>query len=82
MGEGAALVIGVVVARLDAMRVADTTGTLPENINYAVTGRELLAFLAAEGVSLPRQAPEPVDFDAGIPESHQRAVEPVLCGAR
>jgi serine protease Do len=74
-------VIGVVVARLDALRVAEATGDLPENINYAVTGRELLAFLEAEGVSLPRQVAGPVDFDAGIPESHQRAVVPVLCDA-
>jgi hypothetical protein len=71
-------VIGVVVARIDALRVAEATGDLPENINYAVTGRELPAFLEAEGVSLPRQAVEPVDFDSGIPESLQRAVVPIL----
>jgi hypothetical protein len=75
-------VIGVVVARIDALRVAEATGDLPENINYAVTGRELLAFLEAEGVSLPRQAVEPVDFDSGIPESLQRAVVPILCVTR
>ena len=75
-------VIGVVIARLDAMRVAEATGSRPENVNYAVTGRELLTFLETEGVSLPRQPAEAVDFDAGIPESHQRAVVPVLCHVR
>ena len=46
--------LGVVVARLDGLKVVEQTGSLPENINYAVSGPALLAFLADEGVSLPR----------------------------
>jgi S1-C subfamily serine protease len=72
-------VIGVVIAMIDKIAVAEVTGTIPENINYAVTGTELLGFLQGEGVSLPRQTVEAVDFDAGIPESLQRAVLPVIC---
>ena len=72
-------VIGVVVATLDKIAVAEATGSIPENTNYAVTGSELLAFLEAEGTSLPRQDAAPADFDNGIPEDMQRAVVPVLC---
>jgi S1-C subfamily serine protease len=73
-------VIGVVVARLNKQFIAEATGTLPENINYAVTGQELLAFLDTEGVSLPRSNPrEAFDLDEGIPEGMQRAVVPILC---
>lgn len=72
-------VIGVVIATINKLEVAKVTGTLPENINYAVTGDGLLEFLADQGVSLPRQSATHVDFDAGIPEGMQRAVVPVLC---
>jgi S1-C subfamily serine protease len=72
-------VIGVVIARLDRMLVAEATGSLPENINYAVPGQDLLDFLDSEGVSLPRIGSEPVDFDEGIPDGMQRAVVPVIC---
>jgi hypothetical protein len=75
-------VIGVVIATIDKLEVAKVTGTLPENINYAVTGDGLLEFLDEQRVSLPRQSAEPVDFDAGIPEGMQRAVVPVICHGR
>ena len=75
-------VIGVVIATIDKLEVAKVTGTLPENINYAVTGDGLLEFLDEQGVSLPRQTAAPVDFDAGIPEGMQRAVVPVICHGR
>jgi hypothetical protein len=71
-------VIGVVISTLDKLKVAEATGTIPENINYAVTGTELLAFLEEEGISLPRQHSDPVDFDAGIPENLHNPAVPLL----
>ena len=38
-------VVGVVVARLDGIKMAKKTGFLTENVNYAVKGSQLLAFL-------------------------------------
>jgi S1-C subfamily serine protease len=38
-------VIGVVVAKLDAVRVAQITGDLPQNVNFAVHWAEVRAFL-------------------------------------
>jgi S1-C subfamily serine protease len=43
-------VVGVVVSKLNAQRVAQQTGDIPQNINFAVKGSEALAFLAAQGV--------------------------------
>ena len=60
-------VIGVVVSTLNKISVAEFTGMIPENISYAVTGQRLLGFLEAEGVSLPCQSADTIDFDAGIP---------------
>lgn len=72
-------VIGVVVAQIAKIEFAEENGSLPENINYAVTGEALLGFLEAEGASLPRLSGEGTDLREGVPETVQRAVVPVLC---
>ena len=44
-------VIGVVVSKLNAARVAEMTGgDIPQNVNFAVKGAEALAFLRANNV--------------------------------
>jgi serine protease Do len=74
-------VIGVVFARLDSFSAVEATGALPENINYAVSGPALVAFLAGEGVALPPAAAPAPDLDEGVPEAMQQAVVPVICHA-
>ncbi len=71
--------LGVVVARLDGLKVAEQTGTLPENTNYAVAGPALMAFLGAEGVSMPRLGGALPAIEDGIPDAMQQAVVPVIC---
>jgi S1-C subfamily serine protease len=51
-------VIGVVVAKLDALRVAQFTGDVPQNVNFAVHWSEVRALLDDQGVrykKLPSQ---------------------------
>ncbi|MBV8915339.1 MAG: trypsin-like peptidase domain-containing protein [Acetobacteraceae bacterium] len=48
-------VIGVVVSKLNASRVAQITGDIPQNVNFAVKGTEALAFLREHAVQ-PRTA--------------------------
>jgi S1-C subfamily serine protease len=43
-------VIGVVVAKLDAVKVAEITGDVPQNVNFAVNWAEVRAFLDDAGV--------------------------------
>jgi S1-C subfamily serine protease len=43
-------VIGVVVAKLDALKVARVTGDVPQNVNFAVHWAEVRAFLDTQGV--------------------------------
>ncbi len=50
-------VVGVVVAKLNAAQVAKLTGgDIPQNVNFAVKGGEVMAFLRAAGTT-PRTAP-------------------------
>lgn len=46
----AGTVVGVVVAKLDAMRVADAIGDIPQNVNFAIKGEIAKLFLSGEGV--------------------------------
>jgi len=44
-------IVGVVVSKLDAARVYEITGDLPQNVNFAIKGRLARDFLEANGVS-------------------------------
>ena len=45
-------VIGVVVATLSTLKLAKATGTIPENINFAIKATEAESFLKAQGVTV------------------------------
>lgn len=44
-------VIGVVVSKLDALKVAQRIGDLPQNINFAIRGDTVRSFLEAQNVN-------------------------------
>lgn len=48
-------VIGVVVAKLDALKVARVTGDVPQNVNFAVHWAEVRAFLDTQGVRYQKE---------------------------
>jgi S1-C subfamily serine protease len=43
-------VIGVVVSKLDALKVVEITGDVPQNVNFAINANVLSSFLDANGV--------------------------------
>jgi hypothetical protein len=49
--DASGLVIGVVEAKLDALRSAIVTGDIPQNVNFAISLEVLADFLAKNGVS-------------------------------
>ena len=42
--------VGVVVSKLDAQRVADAIGDIPQNINFAIRGEIAKLFLTNHGI--------------------------------
>jgi hypothetical protein len=48
--DSSGLVIGVVVSKLNAQRIAQSTGDIPQNVNFAVKGAEAVEFLRRNGV--------------------------------
>ncbi len=51
-------VIGIVVGKLDALKVAGLTGDLPENVNFAINASLARAFLEARQVVYETAAPD------------------------
>lgn len=49
-------VIGVVVSKLDALAVAKQVGDIPQNVNFAVKGKVVEAFLEAQGLAIKRSS--------------------------
>ena len=49
-------VVGIITSKLNAQRVAQRTGDIPQNVNFAVKGEEALAFLRENNIR-PRTAP-------------------------
>jgi uncharacterized protein len=43
-------VMGVVVSKLNALKVAQSTGDVPQNVNFAINASVLMSFLDANGV--------------------------------
>jgi hypothetical protein len=46
-------VIGVVVSKLNALRVAQNTGDIPQNVNFAIKPEVLRQFLQSQNIALP-----------------------------
>jgi S1-C subfamily serine protease len=68
-------VIGVVAARLDALTVLEATGTLPENVSYAVKSDYLFPLLPADArLSSTSLSGEPADMI----EAAESSVVPIL----
>ena len=76
-GDGA--VIGVVVARINDMVVFEETGTLPQNMNFAVTNGTLTDFLKGAGVGFPAATGVHHDMAKGVPDAVSGAVVPLFC---
>lgn len=49
-------VVGVVVAKIDALQIARVTGDVPQNVNFAVHWSEVRAFLDEEGIQYRKEA--------------------------
>ena len=73
-------VIGVVVSKLNALRVAQVTGDIPQNVNFAVAAAPLKSLIAAHAVPLavsPRPS-TPLAREL-IAEAARRYTTAVLC---
>jgi S1-C subfamily serine protease len=57
-------VMGVIVSKLNAQRIAQRTGDIPQNVNFAVKGTEALGFLRRAGVEPTLRESPPTELSA------------------
>ena len=77
--DGAGDVLGVVVSRLSESYIEEATGSLPQNINYALGTAELAGFLGRADIRTDPAGLGGFDMDRGAPEGFEAAVVPILC---
>ena len=56
MLDQAGNVIGVVVSKLDALKLAERVGDLPQNVNFAISGEFVRDFLLANRIEFNASA--------------------------
>lgn len=64
--DASGLVIGVVVSKLDAIKVAQAIGDIPQNVNFAIKGSVARMFLEANGVTPRTAVPGPARANEDI----------------
>lgn len=77
--DGRGRVAGLVVSRLSEQFIIEETGSLPQNMNFALKPSEIHEFLSKSGVALPAGRGAVFDLDAGAPAEITSAVVPVIC---
>ncbi len=72
-------VVGVVVAKLDAVKVATRTGDIPQNINFAINGTIVKTFLDAHNISYEMRRTSKVLTGAEIAAQANGYTLPIRC---
>lgn len=72
-------IIGLVIAKLSPVAMLEAAQSLPENVNYAVRGVELIRFLDEQGILYPTGDGAGFDVEDGIPQTVQDAVVTIFC---
>lgn len=73
-------VIGVVVSKLNALRIAQVTGDIPQNVNFAVAAAPLKALISAHSVPLVESARPAIPLAReAIADAARRYTTAVLC---
>ena len=62
--------------RLSEQFTIETTGSLPQNMNFALTRDELVDFLQANRIDV---GPERGSAEGGTPDALEAAVVPLIC---
>ena len=71
--------VGMVVAKLDAIKVAMITGDIPQNVNFAINSRVVLIFLEANGIQYKAAASDTDRRSADIADEAKGFTAAIEC---
>ncbi len=77
--DDAGNVVGIVVSKLDALKVAAITGDIPQNVNFAIDARLAQKFLDANGVGYETAQSKLRLTPADVAERGMKFTVPVEC---
>lgn len=77
--DASGLVIGVVQAKLDALKAAISTGDIPQNVNFAIALDVLAVFLAKNGIAIRDGTPSAPLNTVEVAELAQRFTYQITC---
>ena len=80
--DSAGLVIGVVKAKLDAMRTARAIGDIPQNVNFAIGLQPVLDFLARHQIAFSESPPLPAIEPSAVADAAQGYTYRMECVGR
>jgi S1-C subfamily serine protease len=72
-------VIGVVVAKLDALKIAQITGDIPQNVNFAVQWSAVRAFLDEAGVHYQKEISQRPSSTSSTAAAASRIAVAIVC---
>ncbi|MGC1484671.1 MAG: trypsin-like peptidase domain-containing protein [Candidatus Acidiferrum sp.] len=72
-------VIGVVVAKLDALKIAQITGDIPQNVNFAVQWSQVRAFLDEAGVPYQKEISQRASTTSNTAAAASRIAVAIVC---
>lgn len=71
--------VGIVTARLDAIKIAELTGGLPQNVNFAINAAAVKAFLDANGIEYESASSDRKLDAAQIGDVAKKATLQIVC---
>jgi S1-C subfamily serine protease len=72
-------VVGIVESKLDALFVAQATGDIPQNVNFAIKVSTVQTFLDYKGVTYETKPPGPRLSNAQLAEDAKRYTAAIEC---
>ncbi len=72
-------VVGVVTAKIDAIRVAELIGDIPQNVNFAIKASVVLAFLDSHDVNYRTETSDRILSAADVADRAKRFTVLVEC---
>jgi len=71
--------VGIVTGKLNAIRIAEITGDIPQNVNFAIKTNSLRTFLTSNGIDLPKDKSGSEMEMPAIAELLSRSTAKVTC---
>ncbi len=72
-------IVGIVFGKLDSRKMADATGDIPQNVNFAVKAEVAKVFLTANGIDFSRDTDNEILSPTELADTALKFTVPINC---